>query len=66
MAESHRIEVPLDEDCAMVTSSLAIVSYLDKEGTTMYQVHFDGSQPLSNYLGLTVMAQQDLMEKFYE
>ena len=61
---SHRIEVPLHSSAAMVTSAIAVVSYLDDEGKNCYQVRYEGDLSLSNYLGLTILAQQQIMDDF--
>lgn len=61
-ASSHRIEVDLPEDCAMVTSQLTVLSYIRQDGSAGYIVRTKGDMPMSSFLGLTVLAQQDILD----
>lgn len=47
---------------SMVTACLVVVSYLDSDGSMCYGVATRGESPMTSYLGLTVLAQQRLME----
>lgn len=50
------------EDAAMLTAELLIVAYVRDDGTNGYMVHARGDMPATTYLGLTVMAQDEIKE----
>lgn len=50
----------LPEDCAIVTATLTIVSYLRDDGEQGYAIDTKGDAPMTTYQGLTVVAQQEL------
>jgi hypothetical protein len=56
------IEVPLDPDVvAVVSATLVVVSYLRHDGTSGYYVQASGSMPATTFLGLTVVAQREIL-----
>jgi hypothetical protein len=63
MTEStHPIQVELPEECAMVTSHLVVVAYIREDGSSGYIVETKGDMPMTQYLGLTVLAQQEIID----
>lgn len=49
-------------DCAMVTAQLVIFAYMREDGTSGYAVHAKGDMPMTTYLGLTVLAQDEIKQ----
>lgn len=47
-------------DGAVPMASLLVVSYLDSTGERRYVVHAKGDSPMLTYLGMTVVAQQEI------
>lgn len=47
-------------DCAYVTAQLVILAYMRDDGTSGYAVHAQGDMPSTTYLGLTVLAQEEI------
>jgi hypothetical protein len=47
-------------DCARVTAQLVILAYMRDDGTNGYAVHAKGDMPSTTYLGLTVLAQEEI------
>lgn len=58
MAAQATFDLP--EDLALVECELLVVGYIDKEGNRSYYVRARGDSPATTYLGLTVVAQQDI------
>ena len=52
----------LPDDAAVVTASLLITAYVREDGTQGYTVQADGEAPMTTYLGLTVVAQEEIKE----
>ena len=46
----------------MITAELLIVSYINEDGNNSYMVQARGEMPASTYLGMTVLAQDDIKE----
>lgn len=44
----------------VVTHSLHMVAYLDKDGENGYLMHTSGTAPYSNYIAMAAMAEFDL------
>ncbi len=54
------IPVPMPEDAAVITARLAVIAYVREDGSNGYMVWADGDMPMTTYLGMTVIAQQDI------
>jgi uncharacterized OB-fold protein len=50
------------EDAAVLTAELLIVAYVRTDGTNGYMVQARGEMPATTYLGMTVMAQDEIKE----
>lgn len=46
---------------SMPTACLVVVTYLNSEGNLAYAVATKGESPMTTYLGLTIVAQKELM-----
>lgn len=47
---------------SMPLASLLVVSYLDADGERRYMVGAKGDSPMLTYLGMTVIAQQEIAD----
>ena len=56
------LEFNAPDDAAMITAELLIVSYINEDGNNSYMVQARGEMPASTYLGMTVLAQDDIKE----
>lgn len=54
---SSGLDVP---EGSFETARLTIVAYVREDGSHGYGVHATGDSPMSTYLGLTVVAQDDI------
>lgn len=43
------------------TAALTVVCYLNPHGEAAYVVGFKGDSPMTSYLGMTVLAQQEIV-----
>lgn len=55
---SDGIELP---DGAIRSHALTVVSYLTPGGGSAYAVHTEGDAPMTSYLGLLIVAQQEIL-----
>jgi hypothetical protein len=55
---SYETAQPLEAGDVQI-GAVEVVEYLDSEGERRYRIRVDGDMPLSNILGLLVLAQHD-------
>lgn len=60
--EMMSIETPRPDDAAMIVAQLVCLCYLREDGSRGYAVHCKGEEPMTSYLGLTVVAQEHIRE----
>lgn len=53
-----KFEAPVD--AALITAELLIVGYIREDGSNGFMVHARGDMPSSTFLGLTVLAQDEI------
>lgn len=56
---SSGVDLP---DGAVQSHSITIVSYLTQDGGAAYAVHTSGEASMTSYLGLLVVAQQQILQ----
>lgn len=56
---NHEIDTEIP-DGAMVTAEIHVVAFLEEDGTSNYVIHTRGDSPMTTYLGLTVIAQDEI------
>ena len=49
-------------NASVITAELLVVAYIKEDGSNGYMVSARGDMPASTYLGLTVYAQQEILE----
>jgi hypothetical protein len=56
------LHFPRPPDASVVIAELLVVAYIDEDGNNAYMTHARGDMPASTFLGLTVLAQNDIQE----
>lgn len=56
------LSFPVPDDAAIVTAELLVLSYVRDDGSNGYSVHTRGDMPMTTFLGLTVIAQDEIKE----
>lgn len=62
VGEQQITSFELPNDCAIVIDQLLIVSYLKPDGSNAYMIATRGQGMITSFLGLTVVAQDHLLD----
>lgn len=57
----HQINLRLPDDCAVVTAELIAITYISDDGTSGYAVVTRGDMPMTTFLGLATLAEQNIL-----